>query len=227
MTSFGYIILDSCIVLLDLNCILQLKQFYNIATKVSCRNKCNYFWWSTWLIRWSWYCLIFRMGIGKTAYFFIKTIPRLILRVGSPESINTLFLLFTLANGCGVGYHKNTARTDHIEINGCQYINIQTYVYLIQWCNYVQDKIIYQFFMHWIRLRKYTFAFEFYIVHSYWKKRQRISRLVLMETREIRTPLLHIQYLAKSRDNFLSEYCLGLSTFLSCFAYLDVLGGCS
>ena len=49
MTSFGYIIVDSCIISLNLNCILQLKQFYNIATKVSCRKKCYYFWWSTWL----------------------------------------------------------------------------------------------------------------------------------------------------------------------------------
>ena len=30
---------------------MQLKQFYNIATKVSSRKKCYYFWWSTWLIR--------------------------------------------------------------------------------------------------------------------------------------------------------------------------------
>ena len=29
---------------------MQLKQFYNIATKVSSRKKCYYFWWSTWLI---------------------------------------------------------------------------------------------------------------------------------------------------------------------------------
>ena len=49
MTSFGYIIVNSCIISLNLNCILQLKQFYNIATKVSCRKKCYYFWWSTWL----------------------------------------------------------------------------------------------------------------------------------------------------------------------------------
>ena len=28
---------------------MQLKQFYNIATKVSGRKKCYYFWWSTWL----------------------------------------------------------------------------------------------------------------------------------------------------------------------------------
>ena len=28
---------------------MQLKQFYNIATKVSSRKKCHYFWWSTWL----------------------------------------------------------------------------------------------------------------------------------------------------------------------------------
>ena len=41
---------DSCIISLHLNCILQLKQFYNIATKVSCRKKCYYFWWSTWLL---------------------------------------------------------------------------------------------------------------------------------------------------------------------------------
>ena len=29
---------------------MQLKQFYNIATKVSSRKKCYYFWWSTWLL---------------------------------------------------------------------------------------------------------------------------------------------------------------------------------
>ena len=29
---------------------MQLKQFYNKAIKVSCRKKCYYFWWSTWLI---------------------------------------------------------------------------------------------------------------------------------------------------------------------------------
>ena len=51
MTSFGYIIVVSCIISLNLNCILQLKQFYNIATKFSCRKKCYYFWWSTWLVK--------------------------------------------------------------------------------------------------------------------------------------------------------------------------------
>ena len=50
MTSFGYIIVDSCIISLNLDYILQLKQFYNKATKVSCRKKCYYFWWSTWLL---------------------------------------------------------------------------------------------------------------------------------------------------------------------------------
>ena len=45
------IIMDSCILSFHLNCIMQLKQFYNIATKVSSRKKCYYFWWSTWLIR--------------------------------------------------------------------------------------------------------------------------------------------------------------------------------
>ena len=43
------IIVDSCIISFNLNCIMQLKQFYNIATKVSSRKKCYYFWWSTWL----------------------------------------------------------------------------------------------------------------------------------------------------------------------------------
>ena len=51
MTSYGDIIEDSCIITFNLNCIMQLKQFYNIATKVSSRKKCYYFWWSTWLLK--------------------------------------------------------------------------------------------------------------------------------------------------------------------------------
>ena len=39
MNSYGYIIVDLCIIWFDLNCIMQLKQFYNIATKVSSRKK--------------------------------------------------------------------------------------------------------------------------------------------------------------------------------------------
>ena len=35
-----HIIVDSCIILFNLNCIMQLKQFYNRATKVSSRKKC-------------------------------------------------------------------------------------------------------------------------------------------------------------------------------------------
>ena len=31
---------------------MQLKQFYNIITKVCSRKKCYYFWWPTWLITW-------------------------------------------------------------------------------------------------------------------------------------------------------------------------------
>ena len=42
--------MDLCIVSLNMNCIMQLKQFYDIGTKVSSRKKCYYFWWSTWLI---------------------------------------------------------------------------------------------------------------------------------------------------------------------------------
>ena len=49
MTSYGYNIVDSGIISFNLNCIMQLKQFYNIATKVSSRKKWYYFWWSTWL----------------------------------------------------------------------------------------------------------------------------------------------------------------------------------
>ena len=41
---------ESCIISLHLNCIMQLKQFYNVVTKVSTSRKCYYFWWSTWLI---------------------------------------------------------------------------------------------------------------------------------------------------------------------------------
>ena len=43
--------MDICIVSFNLNCIMQLKQFYNIATKVSSRQKCYYFWWSTWQLK--------------------------------------------------------------------------------------------------------------------------------------------------------------------------------
>ena len=50
MTSYGYIRLDSRIISFNLKCIMQLKQFYNIATKVSSRKKCYYFWWSAWLL---------------------------------------------------------------------------------------------------------------------------------------------------------------------------------
>ena len=51
MTSYGYIIMGSCIISFNLNCIMRLKQFCNIATKVSSRKKCYYFWWSPWLLK--------------------------------------------------------------------------------------------------------------------------------------------------------------------------------
>ena len=50
VTSYGCIIVDLCMISFNLNWIMQLKQFYNIATKVSSRKKCYYFWWSTWLL---------------------------------------------------------------------------------------------------------------------------------------------------------------------------------
>ena len=42
--------MDLCIISFNLNCIMQLKQFSNIAIKGSSRKKCYYFWWSTWLL---------------------------------------------------------------------------------------------------------------------------------------------------------------------------------
>ena len=36
---------------------MQLNQFYDIATKVSSRKKCYYFWWSTWLFKFSGTCI--------------------------------------------------------------------------------------------------------------------------------------------------------------------------
>ena len=50
MTFYGYIIVHSCIISFNLSCIMQLQQFYNIATEISSRKKCYYFWWSTWLL---------------------------------------------------------------------------------------------------------------------------------------------------------------------------------
>ena len=44
MTFYDYIIVDSCIISFNLNCIMQFKQFYDIATKVSLRKTCYYFW---------------------------------------------------------------------------------------------------------------------------------------------------------------------------------------
>ena len=46
-TSSGYITVDSFRISFNLNCIIQLKQFYNIAAKDSSRKKCYYFGWST------------------------------------------------------------------------------------------------------------------------------------------------------------------------------------
>ena len=54
--------MDICIISFNLNCVMRLKQFHNIATKVSSRKKCYYVWWSAWLItyeflmeRWAWW----------------------------------------------------------------------------------------------------------------------------------------------------------------------------
>ena len=44
VASYGYIIVDLSKISFNLNGIMQLKQFYNIATKVSGRKKCYYFW---------------------------------------------------------------------------------------------------------------------------------------------------------------------------------------
>ena len=69
MTYYGYIIVDLCIISFNLNCIMQLKQFYTIATKVSSRKKCYYFWWSTWLKRFK-YRSIFVMKLCINVVFW-------------------------------------------------------------------------------------------------------------------------------------------------------------
>ena len=53
LTSYGYVIVNSCITSFHLNCIMQLKQIYNIATQVSSRKSAATFgylpdWWSLW-----------------------------------------------------------------------------------------------------------------------------------------------------------------------------------
>ena len=50
VTSYGYIIVDSCIISFNLSCIMQLKQFNNIAIKVCSRESATTFgdlhdWW--------------------------------------------------------------------------------------------------------------------------------------------------------------------------------------
>ena len=60
--------MDSSIISFNLDCITQLKQFYNIATKVSSRKKCYYFWWSTWLVRRLWSISLYKSYESTTAY---------------------------------------------------------------------------------------------------------------------------------------------------------------
>ena len=43
MTYYGDIIVDACIIPFNLNGIMQLKQFYNIANKVSSRKSATTF----------------------------------------------------------------------------------------------------------------------------------------------------------------------------------------
>ena len=74
MTSHGYIIMiivDSCMIWFDCDCIMQLKKSNHIVTNVCSRKKCYYFWWSPWLLShksvklsWKWFI-----------YFFFKS-PR-------------------------------------------------------------------------------------------------------------------------------------------------------
>ena len=77
MTSYGYIIVDLCIISFDLKCIMQFNQLYNIATKVSSRKKCYYFWWSTWLITgtlWkSWILNLVTDGFPSESYIMMTS----------------------------------------------------------------------------------------------------------------------------------------------------------
>ena len=62
--------MNSCIGSFNLNCMMQLKQFYNIATKVSSRKKCYYFWWSTWLVS-----EYYNTKYGAVAIWYHRTTP--------------------------------------------------------------------------------------------------------------------------------------------------------
>ena len=51
---------------LNLNCIMQLKQLYNIATKVSSRKLCYNVWWSTWMVKGNIFIRIVLLGYSQT-----------------------------------------------------------------------------------------------------------------------------------------------------------------
>ena len=49
---------------------MQLKQFYDIATKLSSRKKCYFIWWSTWLITVMLYYILY---VETTIVIFYKS----------------------------------------------------------------------------------------------------------------------------------------------------------
>ena len=75
--------MDLCIISFHLNCIMQLKQFYNIATKVNSRKKCYNFWWSAWLMSqsgasgWTSWALssYYQMSLDRTGSYTASSSP--------------------------------------------------------------------------------------------------------------------------------------------------------
>ena len=111
MTSYGYIIVDSCIISFNLNFIMQLKQFYYIATKVSSRKKCYYFWWSTWLFIW----MILCASVSGVNYLVFKSYANIDVYI-SVEGFATIFpisnsqITITFSGTCAPGskcYQEN------------------------------------------------------------------------------------------------------------------------
>ena len=147
---------DSCIISFNLNCIMLLKQFFDIAIKVSSRKKCYYFWWSTWLLMWrhcNYYCCYrnllrdhcescFRLALGFRVYiicclfhcFFYAEMQMVDKLHHYTLHILMYWSIISLQQpGCSVGYSMGHA----ISIS-CKHLNVgsrkahQQYIKVIQ-----------------------------------------------------------------------------------------------
>ena len=81
MTSYDYIIVVSYIISFNLNCIVQLWQFYNIDTTVSSRKKCHYIWWSTWLLILGLWLTLLSLLWARTIHNLSQCLSSFLIRV--------------------------------------------------------------------------------------------------------------------------------------------------